>query len=83
MAEAGLVEVEAEAAKVVARPEVVDSVGQLVDPLRPDAIAAAMVAVLADNGLLERAQREGPARASGFDWRRTAGEVTRLLEDLQ
>jgi hypothetical protein len=39
--------------------------------------------VLADNGLLDRARREGPARASGFDWRRTAAEVTRLLEELQ
>ncbi len=71
------------AARAGGLPEVVDSVGQLVDPLRPEAIAAAMVAVLGDNGLLERAAREGPRRASGFDWRRTAGEVTRLLEDLQ
>ena len=71
------------AARAGGLPEVVDTVGQLVDPLRPEAIAAAMAAVLADNGLLERARREGPARASGFDWRRTAAEVTRLLEDLQ
>ena len=70
------------AARAGALPEVVGPVGQLVDPLRPEAIAAAMAAVLADNGLLDRARREGPARASGFDWRRTAAEVTRLLEDL-
>jgi glycosyltransferase involved in cell wall biosynthesis len=71
------------AARAGALPEVVGPVGQLVDPLRPEAIAAAMAAVLADNGLLDRARREGPARASGFDWRRTAAEVTRLLEELQ
>ena len=71
------------AARAGALPEVVGPVGQLVDPLRPEAIAAAMAAVLADTGLLDRARREGPARASGFDWRRTAAEVTRLLEELQ
>jgi glycosyltransferase involved in cell wall biosynthesis len=71
------------AARAGALPEVVGPVGQLVDPLRPEAIAGAMVAALADNGLLLQARREGPARASGFDWRRTAAEVTRLLEDLQ
>jgi len=71
------------AARAGGLPEVVDTVGQLVDPLRPEAIAAAMAAVLAGNGLLGRARREGPARAGGFDWRRTAAEVTRLLEDLQ
>jgi glycosyltransferase involved in cell wall biosynthesis len=71
------------AARAGALPEVVGPVGQLVDPLRPEAIAAAMAAVLADNGLLDRARREGPARASGFDWRHTAAEVTRLLEELQ
>jgi len=71
------------AARAGGLPEVVDTVGQLVDPLRPEAIAAAMAAVLADNGLLERARQQGPVRASGFDWRRTAAEVTRLLEDLQ
>ena len=71
------------AARAGALPEVMGPVGQLVDPLRPEAIAAAMAAVLADNGLLDRARREGPARASGFDWRRTAAEVTRLLEELQ
>lgn len=71
------------AARAGALPEVVGPVGQLVDPLRPEAIAAAMAAVLADKGLLDRARREGPARASGFDWRRTAAEVTRLLEELQ
>ena len=70
------------AARAGALPEVVGSVGQLVDPRRPEAIASAMAEALADRGLLARANREGPLRAAGFDWQSTAATVTRLLEEL-
>lgn len=70
------------AAQAGALPEVVGSVGQLVDPHRPEAIASAMAEALADRGLLARANREGPLRAAGFDWGSTAAKVTDLLEEL-
>lgn len=70
------------AAQAGALPEVVGPVGELVDPRRPEAIASAMAAALADNGILALARRDGPSRASGFDWRVTAAAVTTLLKEL-
>ncbi|MFM8604909.1 MAG: glycosyltransferase, partial [Cyanobium sp.] len=70
------------AAQAGALPEVVGPVGVLVDPRRPEAIADAMASTLNDADLLQRARRDGPRRAASFDWRITAAEVTRLLQEL-
>jgi len=70
------------AAQAGALPEVVGPVGALVDPRRPEAIADAMASTLNDADLLQRARRDGPRRAASFDWRITAAEVTRLLQEL-
>jgi len=70
------------AARAGALPEVVGAVAELVDPQRPEAIAAAMRTALLDGAVLARAEREGPLRASGFDWRATGRTVTSLLEEL-
>jgi glycosyltransferase involved in cell wall biosynthesis len=70
------------AARTGALPEVVGDGGQLVDPSRPEAIAAAMAACLQDNQVLAQAAREGPLRAAGFNWQHTAAEITTLLKEI-
>ena len=46
--------------------------GLLVDPLDPEAIAAALDRVLSDGDLAERLRCDGPARAAQYTWARTA-----------
>ena len=58
-------------------PEVVGDVGTLVDPERPEAIAEAVLEAVGE----ERGR--GVARAAGFSWDRTAGEVHALLGRLR
>lgn len=70
------------AAQTGALPEVVGDAGQLVDPTRPEAIAAAMATCLQDNQVLAEAAREGPQRAAGFNWQHTAADITTLLKEL-
>ena len=70
------------AARTGALPEVIGDGGQLVDPGRPEAIAAAMATCLQDNQVLAQAAREGPRRAAGFNWRHTAADITTLLKEL-
>ena len=70
------------AAQTGALPEVVGDAGQLVDPTRPEAIAAAMATCLQDNQVLAHAAREGPRRAAGFNWQHTAADITTLLKEL-
>ena len=65
-----------------ALPEVVGSVGQLVNPRRPEEICAAMALCLHDSSLLRQATIEGPQRALGFRWSETASQVSGLLESL-
>jgi len=58
-----------------ALPEVVGEAGLLVDPERPDDIAQAMGALLADPGLARRLGEAGRQRARAYTWVRTASLV--------
>jgi len=53
-------------------PEVAGDAALLFDPRDEDAIAAALVRVLTDEGLRTRLKELGRARAQSFTWRRTA-----------
>jgi glycosyltransferase involved in cell wall biosynthesis len=61
---------------VVARrgalPEVVGETGLLIDPERPDEIAAALARALTDSAFRARSRAAGRARAQHFTWQRTA-----------
>lgn len=70
------------AADAGALPEVVGNSGLLVDPRRPDAIAAAIREVLLDPLVQRDAARIGPSRASEFCWEATARQVEQLLAQL-
>jgi len=56
-------------------PEVIGDAGLLVDPERPDEIAAAMARMLDDAALGEHSVARGIARAQAFRWDVTAGRV--------
>ena len=49
-------------------PEVVGDAGRLVDPERPDALAAALAEVLSDESTRARMRQAGLARARRFTW---------------
>jgi glycosyltransferase involved in cell wall biosynthesis len=70
------------AANAGALPEVVGDAGLLVDPHRPEAIAAAIRQVLGDPLVQRDAARMGPARAAEFCWETTARQVEGLLAQL-
>ena len=70
------------AADAGALPEVVGTVGLLVDPRSVGQIADAMGACLEQGSLLKRAAEEGPRRAATFSWKETGQQITRLLQDL-
>jgi len=70
------------AARAGALPEVVGEVGLLVDPRRPEAIAAAMGACGRESALSRAAALEGPRRAAGFSWQESAASVEALLREL-
>ncbi len=53
-------------------PEVVGGAGVLVDPDDPASIADGLCRALEDSVLRDRLRIEGPARAAGFTWQRTA-----------
>lgn len=53
-------------------PEVVGDAGLLVDPDDPASIADGLRRALEDSALRARLRIEGPARAAGFTWQRTA-----------
>ena len=55
--------------------EVAEGAAVLVDPLRPDAIAAALESALPGSALSDRLRRDGPRRAAAFTWNRTAVET--------
>lgn len=68
-----------------ALPEVAGDAALLVDPSRPEAIAAAIRQLLTDRSLRESLVRRGKERVSQFSWRRTAAltlEAYRLAADL-
>jgi glycosyltransferase involved in cell wall biosynthesis len=70
------------AARAGALPEVVGSVGLLVDPQRVEEIRDAMACCLSDADQLHQASVDGPRRAAGFRWSETARHVGELLENL-
>ena len=53
-------------------PEVAGDAALLVDPLRPDEIAAAIERVLGDGALRAQMRADGLAQAARFSWERTA-----------
>ena len=70
------------AGKAGALPEVVGSVGLLVDPTNPFHIAEAMASVLSGSTIQQQARQAGPSRAAQFRWDTTARQVEALLEEL-
>jgi glycosyltransferase involved in cell wall biosynthesis len=59
-------------------PELVGDAGPLVDPERPDEIAAAIERLLADDGYAAACGAKGVARAHDFSWDRTAHLVVEV-----
>jgi glycosyltransferase involved in cell wall biosynthesis len=59
-------------------PELVGDTGPLVDPERPDEIAAAIERLLADDGYAAACGAKGVARARDFSWDRTAHLVVEV-----
>jgi glycosyltransferase involved in cell wall biosynthesis len=56
-------------------PEVIGDAGPLVDPERPEEIAAAIAHIIADDQYAAACAAKGLARARTFDWARTAHNV--------
>jgi glycosyltransferase involved in cell wall biosynthesis len=70
------------AARVGGLPEIVDeSVGVLVEPNNPQALAEAIYDSLRFPELRERATTLGPAKASRYDWDVIAPELRRIIFD--
>jgi glycosyltransferase involved in cell wall biosynthesis len=63
-------------------PEVAGDAALLVDPYDVEAIAAAMVRVLADPDLAEALRQKGLRRAGEFTWERTARETIAVYEQV-
>ncbi|MBD0290061.1 MAG: glycosyltransferase family 4 protein [Thermoleophilia bacterium] len=68
------------ASNAAALPELVGDAGLLVDPLDDRALADALAAVLADDGLYADLRARGLARAAEFSWERTARETLAAYE---
>ena len=68
------------AARVGGLPEIIDpSVGALVEPNNPEALAKAISDSLRVPSLCESAQIAGPAKASRYDWGVIAPEIQRAI----
>jgi glycosyltransferase involved in cell wall biosynthesis len=63
-------------------PEVAGDAALIVDPTRPDDLAAAMSAVLSNSALREGLQRKGIARAKGFTWEDVARRTLAVYRGL-
>ena len=63
-------------------PEVGGDAALLVDPYDAIGLSDAMYRVLADRGLREDLRERGLKWVRGFSWRRTAEEVSRLLDEV-
>lgn len=63
-------------------PEVVGTVGLLVDPDDPPQIAAAIQRILENSALRDQLQRDGLTHAAQFTWRRTAETVLNIYRTL-
>ncbi|MBV9546568.1 MAG: glycosyltransferase family 4 protein [Chloroflexi bacterium] len=61
-------------------PEIVSDAGVLVDPLDVGSIATGLARVLNDPALTARLRRDGPKRASAFDWETATRVTLRTLE---
>jgi glycosyltransferase involved in cell wall biosynthesis len=64
-------------------PEVGGDAALLVDPYDAIALSDAMYRVLADKDLREDLRERGLKWVRGFSWRRTAEEVSRLLDEVR
>ena len=62
-------------------PEVAGDAALLVDPLNVEEMAEAVWKVIHDEKLRTRLKERAHRRLRGFDWRATAAEVLRVLED--
>lgn len=71
------------AANASSLPEVVGDAALLVDPHDAVGLADAIYQVLTDRDLREDLRHRGLRRAGLFTWRRTAGEVSRLLDEAR
>ena len=68
------------AARVGGLPEIIDSsVGALVEPNNPEALAKAISNSLRVPGMCESAQIAGPAKASRYDWSVVAPEIQQAI----
>ncbi len=65
-----------------APPEVVGEAGLLIDPDRPEDIAARLQEVLTDSALAARLSQAGLARAATLTWQQTASVVRRVYEQV-
>jgi glycosyltransferase involved in cell wall biosynthesis len=65
-----------------AMPEVAGDAAILVEPRQPEALAAAMAAVLADEGLAHRLRCKGVQRARRFSWEAVARQTLRVYDAL-
>jgi glycosyltransferase involved in cell wall biosynthesis len=63
-------------------PEVAGDAALLVDPTRPDDLAAAMSAVVSNGALREELQRKGIARAKDFTWEDVARRTLAVYRSL-
>jgi glycosyltransferase involved in cell wall biosynthesis len=63
-------------------PEVVGDAGILVDPGRPEDIAAGILRLCQDPGLRRSLVAKGRKRAEGFTWRRTAAATLAVYEQV-
>lgn len=63
-------------------PEVVGTAGIMVDPRKPEELAAAMARVLGDSDLANGMRRQGLERAATFSWDRCARETLSIYRDV-
>jgi glycosyltransferase involved in cell wall biosynthesis len=63
-------------------PEVAGNAALLVDPTRPDELAAAMSAIVSNGALHEELQRKGIARAKDFTWEDVARRTLAVYRSL-
>jgi glycosyltransferase involved in cell wall biosynthesis len=69
-------------ANVSSLPELAGNAGMLVDPLRPEAIAEGIAAVLTNPQQRARMQHAGPLQAQQFSWQRTAAETYKVYQEV-
>lgn len=63
--------------------EVAGDAALLVDPARPEDIAAAMSRIADEPQSREELKEKGIARAAQFSWQKTAGEILEIINDVK